>query len=192
MRGATSTLVLTLLVAACGAVPSQAGRGGSAAQAVTPAPPLEGIRAGGGEFTLADLRGEPVVLVFYRGVFCGLCQQRLRQLETHRKAYERLGARVVAVTLDDPELAETTRDELELDLTIVSAEPDVFAAWGLWAEGERWPRPGEFVLDAEGRVRFAHVGLNASDSVSDVVLQGALAALGNVAPPPATARGEAP
>lgn len=182
MHGAISILWLTLFVAACGAVSPQAGRGGSAAQGVTPAPPLDGTRAGGGEFTLADLRGGPVVLVFYRGAFCGLCQQRLRQLEAHREAYERFGARVVAVTLDDPEVAETTRDELDLDLTVVSAAPDVFAAWGVWAEGERWPRPGEFVLDAEGRVRFAHAGLNASDRVSDVVLLGTVAALENTAP----------
>ena len=157
------------------------------AQAV-PAPPLVGTLADGGAFRLDELRGDPVVLVFYRGSFCALCRQRLRALDEHIGAYRRLGARVVAVTLDDAETAKATADELDLDLPLISVDRATFDAWGLWPADEAWPRPAAFVLDASGAVRFGHVGLNAADRVEDVVLLAVLGRLDDDAPVTRTGR----
>ncbi|MBX6365129.1 MAG: peroxiredoxin family protein [Gemmatimonadetes bacterium] len=138
------------------------------------APSLVGTTGDGEAFSLGQLRGHPVILLFYRGAYCEICLERLRSLAAHAAAYGDAGARIVAVTLDPPATAEHTARALELGFPVVSVPPTTFRRWGLLRAGEARPRPGEFVLDAAGRVRFAHVGATAADSPGDVVLLGEL------------------
>lgn len=184
MRGTIPLLILAAAASACDLAerPQRADAAPLHAQA-DPSPPLQGTEAGGGEFSLDELSGDPVVVIFYRGAFCGLCRKRLLELDAHHDAYERIGGRVVAVTLDDSDTVEEAADELELDLRIISADRATFEAWGVWLEDERWPRPAAFVLDRDGRVRYGHIGLNASDRVSDVILLGILASVEDGAMP---------
>lgn len=177
MHGSRFILIVVVAFAACQAddrqMPESSASSGGSFEA---APPLSGTTASGSDFELDEVRGQPVVLVFYRGAFCNLCQRRLLQLAAHREAYEQLGGRVIAVTLDDPETADETIDELDIDLAVVSVAPSTFESWGAWPEDESWPRPAAFVLDRDGRIRYHHIGSNASDRTTDVVLLGILAA----------------
>lgn len=141
------------------------------------APALSGTTGDGEAFSLGQLRGRPAVLVFYRGAYCDICLNRLRSLEAHGAAYGEAGARLVAVTADPPTAAEHTARSLELGFPVVSVPRSAFRRWGLWREGESRPRPGEFVLDGDGRVRFAHIGDTAADGPGDVVLLGELVEL---------------
>lgn len=153
-------------------------RADSAARGGLPvAPALTGTVAGGGDFSLEELRGSPVVLVFYRGAYCGLCLRRLQALEEYKDAYDELDAKIVAVTLDSPETAERTADELDLDFPIVSVTREVAERWGVWPAGENVPRPAAFVLDPHGRIRFRQIGQTAADRVSDIELLGRVRAL---------------
>lgn len=162
------------LVAGCGADAVDRG-------AQTAGPPagmaLQGHSADGGEFTLRQVAGAPAVLVFLRGSFCPLCVDRLRQLSAYEGAYRAAGARVVAVTLDRPEVAASTSHDLDLDAPLVSADAETFRRWGVWPAGQPMPRPGEFVLDAGGRVRWSRVGEDAADLSSDVALLAVLDSL---------------
>jgi cytochrome oxidase Cu insertion factor (SCO1/SenC/PrrC family) len=96
-----------------------AGTGAARGAERAAAPALVGQRAGGGEFSLRDLAGAPAVLVFYRGAYCPLCVRRLEALAAHAPAYERAGARVVAVTADGPDAAHETARALGGGVTIV-------------------------------------------------------------------------
>lgn len=157
---------------------AQAERADSAVRGGPPvAPALTGTVAGGGDFSLEELRGSPVVLVFYRGAYCGLCLRRLQALEEHKDAYDELDAKIVAATPDSPETAERTADELDLDFPIVSVTREVAERWGVWPAGENVPRPATFVLDQHGRIRFRHIGQTAADRVSDIELLGRIRAL---------------
>ncbi|HEX7051505.1 MAG TPA: peroxiredoxin family protein [Longimicrobiales bacterium] len=171
-----------LLLLLCGVVAADAAQStddGATRQPMRPPsavqpPELRGVLADGTAFSLSELRGRPVVLVFLRGASCGLCLERLRALAAHEAAYDRRDARVVAVTPDPPDRADAVREALELDFPMVSAAHAVLAAWGVWPPGRKQAFPGAFVLDPQGRVRFRHIGRTAADRVSDVILLAAL------------------
>lgn len=139
-----------------------------------PAPALRGVDADGERFDIEELRGDPVVLIFYRGLFCGLCKERLRALASYEEAYDRLDADVIAITPDPPELARRAEAAYDLDARIVSVDRATLEHWGLWPRGERFPRPSSFVLDEHGRIRYRHIGATAADRLSDVALLAAL------------------
>src|SRR5262245_65060867 len=72
---------------------------GAARLAVTTgaAPPFDLEDAGGGRIRLADLlRGGPLVLSFYRGVWCPYCNLDLKELELHAAAIRATGAALLA------------------------------------------------------------------------------------------------
>lgn len=143
---------------------------GTAPQPARSAPQLTGTLTDGQRFSLEDLRGEPAVVIFYRGSFCGLCIQRLRELDAWKEAYDDLDTRIVALSLDDPAIGERLKDSLDLDFPIVSVDRATLDRWGVWPDGEAWPMPAAFVIDGTGAVRYGYVGQTAADQSSDVVL----------------------
>ncbi len=165
---------LLLLVSACDSAPPATGAG---ATGVGGAPALAGPSTEGGRFSLREVVGAPTVIVFVRGSYCPIRQARLRALATYAGAYEELGARVVAVTLDPPGRAQATARELGLPFPLVSADVATFQRWGLRPPGQPVPSPGDFVLDGAGRVRWGRVGADAADRPSDVALLGVLDSL---------------
>ncbi len=174
MRLAGLTALLMLGVVACDS--AEGGRdkhGEPAAEATTAALPvlsLEGAEVKGGAFRLRDLRGEVVVLVFQRGVRCGLCRERLRSLSRYRSEYERLGARVVAVVPGPAEAWEAVADELDLTVPIIAVNRSTLERWGAWPPGAAAPLPAAFIIDESGRIEYRHVGVSAADRVGDLVL----------------------
>lgn len=133
------------------------------------APPVRGASADGESFAIEGRPASPTVLVFYRSADCGLCRVQLEQTQQHMPAYRRQGSRVVAVTLDPPEVSRGLAERMELDFEIVSVNEAAFEAWGaLDAAGA--PLPATYILDRDGVVRFRHIGRNASDRTSDAEL----------------------
>jgi mycoredoxin-dependent peroxiredoxin len=169
----------TLIIAAAGGAvaamqPPQQQRAPTTEASAARTPALAGTKARGGSFDLRELAGSPAVLVFYRGAYCPLCIQRLEQLAGSVDAYERAGARVVAITADPPEIARSTAGDLHGDVTVVSVDQPTLERWGLWPAGAAAPLPAEFVLDADGTVLFEHRGRTAADDAGDVRLLGVL------------------
>lgn len=174
VRRGVLTAVVAALALSGGVLTGMQARGGAATSgAAAAAPALEGTRAGGGSFTLRELAGAPAVLVFYRGAYCPLCLRRLESLEAHAAAYERAGARVVAVTADPPDVARATAGQFD-GVKIVSVDEATLRRWGVWPEGAASPLPAAFVLDEQGAVLFRHVGRTAAEDASDVTLLGVL------------------
>ncbi|USI73510.1 peroxiredoxin-like family protein [Sphingomonas morindae] len=94
-------------------------------------------------FTLKDADGQPIsstdllakgplVLSFYRGVWCPYCNMELQALQAALPEFEKLGASLVAIS---PQTAVNSRKSVrqnELDFPILSdAHNDVAAAFGL-------------------------------------------------------------
>ncbi len=188
MRFAGLILTLLLGAAACGVAEGESRivrgeRLAGAASASLPAPPLEGVALDGGAFRLVDLRGDVVVLVFHRGPYCGICQQRLRVLAAHRSDYDDLDARVVAVVHGPRDDWAELADELDLEVPVVVVDRPLLERWGVWPRGESAPRPAAFVVDELGRIRFRHVGATAADRVGDLVLLAVARRARGVAPP---------
>lgn len=172
MRGRVTPFALLLLAALAGC---GEGRGGGSepptAVGTEPgdrAPPLTGRLASAEEYRL-DPRS-PTVIVFYRGGYCGLCRERLSGLQESLGAYDRLGARVVAVSADLPEALERTSAELGLAFPLVSADSAVLSRWGVLPDGAASSLPATYIVEEAGRVLFAHRGRNAADRMTDATL----------------------
>lgn len=135
-----------------------------------PAPPLRGTLADGEDFDLQELRGDRVVLIFYRSAYCGLCAQQLRLVAADEKLYKKLDAKVVAITPDPPELIDRTAEQLELDYPIVSVDRATLTRWGVWPDGARTPKPAVFIIAPSGEVLFLQIGRTAADRVSDATI----------------------
>jgi peroxiredoxin len=71
-------------------------------------PSLDVTPVDGAPFTLSDaLRGSFAVILFYRGSWCPYCNAQLRAFERSREALDALGAKIVALSVDDE---ATTRE----------------------------------------------------------------------------------
>ena len=91
-----------------------------------PAPPIEGVQLGGAPFSLAALRGRPVVLVFWAS-WCGPCRREVPSLSA---------------------LAEDYGDQIAL-IGINAGEDPPTAAQAAAAWGLSWP----VVFDPDGRTQ---------------------------------------
>jgi peroxiredoxin len=143
-------------------------------------------------FTLNDPDGKPVssadlltngplVLSFYRGVWCPYCNMELEALQAALPEFERLGASLVAIS---PQTAVNSRKSVrqnELGFPILSdPHNDVAAAFGLrfalpdylvelytnlkndlpgFNGDSSWtlPMPGRFVVSQDGTILYAEV-----------------------------------
>ena len=152
------------------------------------------LKAGGKapDFTLADPDGRPVssadllargplVVSFYRGVWCPYCNMELQALQAALPAFETLGAALVAIS---PQTAPNSRKSVrqnDLGFPILSdPHNDVAAAFGLrfampaylvdlykelkndlpaFNGDPSWtlPMPGRFVVAQDGTVLYAEV-----------------------------------
>ncbi|MBW6530416.1 AhpC/TSA family protein [Sphingomonas sp. RRHST34] len=143
-------------------------------------------------FTLKNPEGQPVlsadllangplVVSFYRGVWCPYCNMELQALQAALPAFEELGASLVAIS---PQTAVNSRKSVrqnELGFPILSdTHNDVAAAFGLRFElpdylidlykglkndlpafngDPSWtlPMPGRFVIGQDGTILYAEV-----------------------------------
>lgn len=133
----------------------------------------------GREVSLTDLLGDgPVVLIFYRGEWCPFCNEQLGAYAERYGEFQRLGAQVVAISVDGRPAGKALRTRLRLPFTVV-CDPDhtlvdQFAGVGeKLREGKPVARPATFVLDRHGTIQWAHVGTAPADrpSVDDVLAQ---------------------
>lgn len=143
-------------------------------------------------FTLNDPDGKPVssrdllahgplVVSFYRGVWCPYCNMELQALQEALPAFEKLGASLIAIS---PQTSVNSRKSVrqnELSFPILSDEHnDVAAAFGLrfampdylvdlykdlkndlpsFNGDDSWtlPMPGRFVIGQDGVILYAEV-----------------------------------
>lgn len=145
------------------------------------APALEGTAHDGRRVVLAELlRQGPVVLTFYRGLWCPFCNRYLKQLQDSVAA---LGGRVVAVTPETPELARQMAEKSTASYPILSdsagrwmaayrvgfaldeATLAKYKGFGLDLRANQGgrahlPVPATYVVGTDGRIRFVHFDTN--------------------------------
>jgi peroxiredoxin len=138
------------------------------------APALTGTEADSRAYELRP-GGSGTLVVFFRGYRCGLCRERLRELQANLDEYGRLGARVVAATADSEEEVARARSELGLDFPVVRVDSATLGEWGLVADNAL-PLPGSYLMDGNGVLIFRHVGRNAADRAHDLEILASLQA----------------
>ncbi len=140
-------------------------------------PDQDGTRISSAEL----LRKGPLVLSFYRGVWCPFCNIELKALEAAQGEIEAGGAALVAVSQQTPANNRKSRRENDLHFPILSDKGgEVGAAFGLrWVVPEEmrevhrqlggplptfngeesWtlPMPGRYVIGPDGLIAYAAV-----------------------------------
>lgn len=129
------------------------------------------------DFTVTDSEGVtfklseeyakgPVILIFYRGYWCGICQNQLKELEQIRPDVEALGAQMVAISTDSRPLAQRVRDDLGLGIRVIP--DDRLKLLRMFDHSEIYSNedifnPAIYVIDQEGIVRWGYFGEDAAD-----------------------------
>lgn len=111
---------------------------------------------GGKPYTLSDLRGQVVVLVFYPGDDTLVCTEQLVNYSTDLARFSDLGAQVLGISPQDVESHEQFADRHDLGFPLLAdTRKDVGRAYGLVGPLGFYKR-SVFVVDAQGVVRYAH------------------------------------
>jgi peroxiredoxin len=118
---------------------------------------------------LSELRGERVVLLFYRGGWCPFCQAELAGLNSR---YDELApvATIIAISGDLPDAVAAYARQRDLRYTLAHDEKSAVAKqYGLtYTSGNRGDvaAPAAIVLDREGRIAWFHVARDVRDRPS--------------------------
>ncbi len=110
--------------------------------------------------SLAELRGTPVLVVFYPFAFSGICTGELCQLRDELATYTDAGVRVVAVSTDPVFSLKAWKAQEGFDFPLLSdfwPHGATAQAYGVFNDKAGMAVRGTFLVDAEGKVAFAEV-----------------------------------
>jgi len=138
-------------------------------------PKFEVPAVGGGTIALpAALAGSWGVILIYRGAWCPFCNAQLAGFAAEKGALDRLGVKVVALSVDDEATSAATRAKNHVEFLVGhSADADaIAAATGAFVNpSRRFLEPAGFVLAPDGTVGAAAYSTSAIGRVvaKDVV-----------------------
>jgi len=124
------------------------------------APSFKLATDGGGNISLASLKGQPLVLYFYPKDDTAGCTKEAVGFSENLKKFERLGVNVVGVSKDSVASHDRFKTKYKLKLTLAS-DPEIEAAqaYGVWGEKSLYGRKymgmerATFLIDAKGVIR---------------------------------------
>ena len=107
------------------------------------------------EVRLSDLRGAPVVLVFYVADFSGVCSNEMCAYRDDYSAFEAKGARVFGISRDTIFAHKAFKESLGLQFPLL-ADPkgDVARLYGAWIEALALAERLTVVIDRDGIIRY--------------------------------------
>lgn len=113
----------------------------------------------GNEVSLADLRGQTVVLYFYPRADTPGCTAQACGVRDRYAEYEAAGARVIGISPDHVDAVAKFAAKHDLGFTLLAdADHSVAQAYGTWVEKTNYGKTywgGEratFIIDPEGRI----------------------------------------
>ena len=109
---------------------------------------------------LEQLRGRPVVLIFYPWAFSGICTGELRVLRDSQEEFRRVGAQVIAISCDSMFTLRAFADAEGLDFDLLSdhwPHGGTALRYGVFDDQAGCSLRGTFVIDADGIIRWSVV-----------------------------------
>jgi mycoredoxin-dependent peroxiredoxin len=111
---------------------------------------------------LADLRGGPVLVVFYPFAFSGICTGELCELRDNVEDFEAAGVTLLAVSCDSVFAQKAWAEQEGFGFDLLSdfwPHGEVARAYGVLDEGSGIALRGSFLVDPDGVVRWSVVNL---------------------------------
>lgn len=121
------------------------------------------------DVTLSSYRGQKnVVLLFVPLAFSGVCTRELCSVRDNLNAYSTLNAEVLGISVDSPFAQKAWKEKENLNFTLLSDfNREVVKAYGAQYDKllafEGVAKRSAFVIDKEGKVRYAEVLESAGD-----------------------------
>lgn len=113
------------------------------------------------QVTLSDFRGKKnVLLVFYPFAFSGVCQGELCQVRDDLSDFENDQVQVLGVSVDTSFSLKTWSQQQGYTFPLLSdfwPHGEIAKAYGVFNESAGMANRGTFLIDTEGKVRFAEV-----------------------------------
>jgi peroxiredoxin len=129
----------------------------------TPAPDFNLPTSSGQQVSLADFRGKPLVLVFYPEDNTPVCSSQLALYNQVLPLFQEHGARLVGISVDDPETHRVFAEKLNLSFPLLADDTPsgAFAhAYGVFDQQAGTSGRALFVIDAEGIIRWSYLSPN--------------------------------
>ncbi len=110
----------------------------------------------GAPFRLSSRRGSRVLLVFYPGDDTPVCTRQLCDYRDGIEEFGGLGVEVVGISADDDQSHRRFRQKHRLPFVLLS-DPDLEVAAKYGCKGLLGMKRGVFLVDSDGKIRYAHV-----------------------------------
>lgn len=129
------------------------------------APDFRLPEASGGELVLGNLRGKPVILVFYRNYYSPPCREQMKELGAKYQAIKGLGGELVFISVDDLDLVQAMKKEVKAEAPILSdSDFLVSRRYGVFNRlGDGLAAPAVFIIDRYGYIRWKYIAKNITD-----------------------------
>ena len=119
--------------------------------------------------TLAELKGNNVLLLFFPLAFTGVCTKELCSVRDNIAAYNNVNAKVFGISVDSPQTLARFKEEQHLNFPLLSdfnKEASIvygclYDAFIGWMKGVS--KRSAFIIDKEGIIQYAEVLENAGD-----------------------------
>lgn len=151
--------------------PKQNGR--SALQAGTPAPDFCLPVTPDQKVSLAEFRGQPVILAFYPADWSPVCGDQMSLYNEILPEFKRYGAELLGISVDGPWCHSAYRQQRNLHFSLLSDfEPkgEVSRDYGVYRYGEGTSERALFVINPEGKVSWGFVSPIAVNPGADGIL----------------------
>ncbi|RAJ13968.1 peroxiredoxin-like family protein [Arenibacter echinorum] len=153
----------------------------------------------GKKLTLSDaLKSGIVIIKFYRGEWCPICNLDLREIQNHLPQIKSLGASLIAISPQKTDDALTAIQKNELEFEVLSdADQEVIKAYNLQFDpGEDYhqrrdltlvnggglktlPVPATFIVNTNQIIEAAHVEANYTERMGPMEIIEVLKGMGN-------------
>lgn len=140
------------------------------------APDFELASDAGERVRLSGLRGRPVVLYFYPKDDTPGCTKQACSFRDAYGEFEERGAMILGVSPDTERSHARFREKYELPFTLLAdPEHEVAEQYGVWVEKNTYGKKSmgikrsTFVIDAEGNVAKAMLGVSPEGHADDVL-----------------------
>ncbi|HEY2894803.1 MAG TPA: redoxin domain-containing protein, partial [Pirellulales bacterium] len=106
-------------------------------------------------------RGRPTAVIFFQGHWCPFCMTQLTELEANHEAFERAGADVVVVSIEDVATASQTQRDFPHLAAVSDADRELSQGVdvinpGFAPDGSDCAAPTMLLLDGAGTVKWLH------------------------------------
>ena len=115
------------------------------------------------EFSLASLRGKPVLLIFYLGKGCLHCMEQLNEFDPVADRFSSQGISIFAVSSDtvtglqDTFIGYADKDRHFSFPLLSDPSLGMFKAYRAYDDFEKTPLHGTFLIDGNGKVRWQNI-----------------------------------